>query len=272
MHIGYWRTTMPVDFVDALEATVRIASIGLGVTAMELIADRRAFGPEGPFSPAVLTAIRAAPEWALVGPTTVAAVASLQLGAATFLVIAGPLSLAGRIALLTVTVTLMLLRWRRGLGGDGAEQLTTIIIMAATAAFFPIVSPDRVAIGVAFIAGHTFVSYITSGIVKLVSPVWRDGSALPAILATYYHGHPWAAKLLRDHSWIGTGLGWGIMVLWVLFPVLLLVGPYPVALAAAIAGIIFHVASAVLMGLNNFAWIFPSTYTCLFAVRAYLLG
>ena len=37
-------------------------------------------------------------------------------------------------------------------------------------------------------------------------------------------------------------------------------------------GLTFHVGCAALMGLNSFAWAFPATYTCLFAIRAYLLG
>jgi hypothetical protein len=262
---------MPVDFADALAATVRLAAIGLGLTAMELIASRRAFGSAGPFSAAVVAAIRGAPAWLLVGPKTVAAVALLQLVAATVLVLIGPLPVTGRVALVAAVVTSMLLRWRRGLGGDGAEQLTIIIIVAAAAAFVPISAPDRVALAVGFVAGQTLLAYVTAGIAKLVSPVWRGGSALPAILATHGHGHAWAARVLSDRPKIGAGLGWGVMVLEVLFPVLLL-GPYPVALAAAIAGVTFHVGCALLMGLNNFAWAFPATYTCLFAVRAYLLG
>jgi hypothetical protein len=262
--------TTSVDFVGALEATVRIAAVGMGLTAMEHVADRRAFGPRGPFSASVVAAIRGAPTWALVGPTTVVAVATLQLIAAAFLIVLGPLPLIGQLALIAAVVTSMALRGRRILGGDGAERLTTIILIAATLAFIPITSPDRATLAVAFLAGQSSLAYVTAGAAKLVSPVWRGGSALPGILATYGHGHAWAATMLKAHPTVGKVLGWGVMLFEVLFPLLLL-GPYAVALTAALVGVSFHIGCAVLMGLNSFPWAFPATYICLFAVRAYLL-
>jgi hypothetical protein len=66
-------------------------------------------------------------------------------------------------------------------------------------------------------------------------------------------------------------LGWSVMLFEAVFPALLL-APYPVALAAAMVGVGFHVGCAVLMGLNSFPWAFPATYLCLFAVRAHLMG
>lgn len=261
---------MAVDFAGVLGATVRLVAVGVGLTGMELIADRRAFASGGPFSAGVAATLRAGPAWSLVGPTTVVAIASLQIVAAALLVVFGPFDLIGQLALVTATVTSMVLRWRRSLGGDGAEQLTIIILIAATLAFVPITSPDRAALAVAFIAAQSSLAYVTAGVAKLVSPVWRGGEALPAILATYGHGHAWAAGMLEAHPTVGKLLGWGVMLFEALFPFLLL-GPYEVALAAAMVGVSFHIACAVLMGLNSFPWVFPATYICLFAVRAYLL-
>jgi len=259
-----------IDFVGALDATVRIAAVGVGLTGMELVADRRAFQPRGPFSVNVVASFHRGPAWLLVGPNTVVAVAFLQIAAAAVLVVLGPLYLIGQLALVAATITSMALRWRRGLGGDGAEQLTIIILVAATLAFVPKTSPGRAALAVAFVAAQSSLAYVTAGVAKLVSPVWRGGTALPAILATYGHGHAWAAGMLRAHPKVGTMLGWGVMLFEALFPFLLL-GPYALALATAMVGVSFHLACAVLMGLNSFAWSFPATYVCLFAVRVYLL-
>lgn len=112
---------------------------------------------------------------------------------------------------------------------------------------------------------------MTAGVAKLVSATWRSGKALPAILATYAHGHPWAASILAAHPRVGTLLAWGVMLFEVLF-LFLLLGPYEVALATAMVGVGFHLGCAVLMGLNSFPWAFSATYICLFAVRAYLLN
>jgi hypothetical protein len=105
----------------------------------------------------VVAAIRGAPRWALVGPTTIVAVATIQLIAAV-LVVLGPLPLIGQLALITATVTPIALRGRRILGGDGAERLTTIIVIAASLAFIPITSPDRATLAVAFLAGLSRVA------------------------------------------------------------------------------------------------------------------
>ncbi len=89
------------------------------------------------------------------------------------------------------------------------------------------------------------------------------------ILATYGHGHAWGARMLREHATSGKALSWAVMLFETLFPVLL-IAPYPVAIAVAALGMGFHVGCAVLMGLNSFPWAFPATYLCLFAVRAHL--
>lgn len=272
MPILFLGSLIMVDFIGTLDITLRIATIGMGITAIELIADRQAFGGEGPFSAAVVKAMGGIPECLLIGPATVAIIASVQLIASIILVIEGPLPIIGRLALAVILLTSLLLKWRRNLGGDGAEQLATIIIVAAVVAFLPTSSEDRAIIAVAFVTAQSALAYVTSGLAKLVSPVWRDGSALPAIFSTYYHGHAWAAQVLRNHNNINIVIGWGIMVLWVLLPILVLVGPYPLALATVLTGLIFHVASAIFMGLNTFAWVFPSTYPCFFAIRSYLHG
>jgi hypothetical protein len=262
---------MWLDAVGTLDLTVRVAAVGVALTGLELIADRRAFGPRGPFSAVVVATIIGAPPWSLVGPTAVVFVACLQVVAAGLLVVVGPLQPVGQVALFLATVTSMALRWRRSLGGDGAEQLTVIVMIAAILAFVPVVSADRSALAVAFIAGQAVLAYVTAGVAKLRSPVWRGGDALAGILATYGHGNAWAARLLNARPKLGLALGWSVMLFEVLFPFLLL-GPDAVAVSATMIGVAFHLACAVLMGLNSFPWAFLATYFCLFAVRAYLLS
>jgi hypothetical protein len=262
---------MSAEFLGALDATVRLAAVGVGLTALELITDRQAFRARGPFSAGVVATMQAAPAWSLVGPVGVVAVALVQVVVAAALVVHGPLTPVGQVALVVATVTSVALRWRRGLGSDGAEQLTIIILVAACLAVLPVVSTERSALAVAFLAAQASLAYVTAGVAKLVSPVWRGGDALAGILATYGHGHAWAEHVLKAHPMTGLILGWGVMLFEVAFPFLLL-GPDEVALAAALLGLGFHLGCAVLMGLNSFAWAFPATYACLFAVRSYLLS
>ncbi|HEY7494630.1 MAG TPA: hypothetical protein VIH59_26460 [Candidatus Tectomicrobia bacterium] len=258
-------------FADALEVGIRIASVGLVLTALELFSDRRAFGQQGPFSPAVFASLggRPAPFW-IARPVSVAIVACLQVVMAVILIVIGPFPLIGRIALVTATATSMTLRWRRTIGGDGAEQLTIIVLIAALAALVPTPREERLAYAAIFVAAQAALAYVTAGLSKLVSPVWRNGTALPAILATAGHGQAWAARTLQDCPKISIGLTWGVIILEILFPVLLL-GPRPLAVATLGAGLAFHIGCAVLMGLNSFVWAFPATYPCLLSVRAHLL-
>jgi hypothetical protein len=101
--------------------------------------------------------------------------------------------------------------------------------------------------------------------------MWRNGSALPAILATSGHGNAWAARTLQQFPRISIGLTWSVILLEVLFPLLLL-GPRPLAVIAVAGGLAFHIGCAVLMGLNSFVWAFPATYPCLLSVRAQLVA
>lgn len=257
---------------DALEVAVRIVSVGLVVTALELFAERRAFGQAGPFSRVVFASLggRVAGPW-LPGPAWVGRLAVVQVIAAVILLTIGPFPAIGRMALVTATATSMTLRWRRAIGGDGAEQLTIIVLIAAIAALVPTPGEDRLAYATMFLAAQVSLAYVTAGISKLVSPVWRSGTALPAILATSGHGHAWAGRKLQAHAGISMALTWGVILLEVLFPALLL-GPREVALVALVAGLAFHIGCALLMGLNSFVWAFPATYPCLLFARAHILN
>jgi hypothetical protein len=57
----------------------------------------------------------------------------------------------------------------------------------------------RLALGVGFIAAQALLAYSTSGIAKLVSPVWRDGTGLVGILSTIDHGTPALGQWLARH-------------------------------------------------------------------------
>jgi len=262
----------PEGFAEALDATIRLACVGLVLTGLELFFDRRAFDSEGPFSPTVFASLRGhiAGSWT-VGSGFVAMVASTQVLAAIFLIAVGPFPVVGRIALCIGVTTSMILRWRRAIGGDGAEQLTVIVLVVGAAALVPLPGSARVFLAVAFIAAQTLLAYVTAGLSKLVSPVWRSGTALPAILGTTSHGQEWAARMLHDHPRISMGLTWSVIFLEVMFPLLLL-GPLPLAFAVLAASLLFHIGCALLMGLNSFVWAFPATYPCLLAARAQLVG
>lgn len=124
---------------------------------------------------------------------------------------------------------------------------------------------------VAFLAAQACLSYATSGVSKLVSPVWRDGSAIPRIFRTETLGDAFLHRVVRDRPWLAKTLAWSTIAGELSFP-LVLVAPPPVARAILAAGAAFHLGNARLMGLNRFVWSYCATYPAVAHVSRSLGG
>ncbi len=252
----------------ALDVSVRIASAGLCLTALEVIADRRSYADDGIFGPTMVLAVRGnALPAVLRPPAVVVALAATQLLASAVVLGAGPYTALGRAAVGVSLVTLITLHRRRVLGGDGAEQMSTLIVAATAAAVLPSPQPARIAMAVAFLAAQAALSYTTAGVAKLVSPLWRSGVAVAQVLDTYGHGHARAADFLRARPRMTRAATAAVLLVEVPFALLVL-GPRPLVAATLGAAFAFHVACAFLMGLNGFLWAFPATYPCVWAIPA----
>jgi hypothetical protein len=259
-----------LDTQLALDITARLAACGSFVAALEMLAVRNEFGNQGVFSRGAVSALY----WGRAGTLTqldrlIGIVVGVQATSSAVLVLLGPFTLAGRAAAALCLASRSLVRWRRLFGGDGAEQLTTIVLAATVLAALPMPSSTRIDLAVAFIGGQLVLSYMTAGIAKLMSPQWRAGDALPSIMATEIHGHPVAAAMLRRFPRVSAGMGWGVVAFECLFP-LSLFGPPWFTLVALSVGLTFHVGCALMMGLNNFLWAFPATYPCVLALRTWV--
>jgi hypothetical protein len=103
---------------------------------------------------------------------------------------------------------------------------------------------------------------------KLISPIWRIGRALPDVLSTYSHSHPWIAQLVSQHIWLALAASWSVIIFECLFPRLLF-GHSQLAVLALVCGFSFHAGCAVFMGLSSFLWGFPATYPCVPATVFY---
>ncbi|MDQ3706524.1 MAG: hypothetical protein M3437_15165 [Chloroflexota bacterium] len=259
---------MSVDIQMALDLTTRIVACGLAVSALELLSIRHHFGREGVFNFGTISVFRRQLVVLRTLDRYIVFLLSLQFAASIALVALGPFSLLGRLLLALAFLATMAARWRRHIGGDGAEQMALLVLAAVGLALLPWPGSDRMVAATTFIAAQAGLSYLTAGVAKLISPIWRDGSALPAILSTYNHGHPWAAGFLHQHTKLAQLLCWSVITFECLFPVLVL-GPSWLAVSAFICGFAFHAGCAVLMGLNGFLWSFPATYPCVMAAVAY---
>jgi hypothetical protein len=249
---------------SALATGVRIASVGYAVAALEQLATRHAFLSGGPFSRRVVSQLHPKP-LGRSSDTLFFALLVTQVAASTILVGFGPVPVAGRAACIIVTGSMLLVQWRRTLAGDGAEQLGILVAIATLVCFVPTPSESAASVAAAFLTAQLVLSYATAGAVKLTSEAWRRRPILAEILATHRFGSPRFSGFLRDHRRTCQAIQWLVIALEVLFP-LAVIAPFPIFLGFVIAGLAFHTACAVLMGLNNFVWPFAATYPSLLFV------
>lgn len=149
-----------------------------------------------------------------------------------------------------------------GFGLDGSDHLTFVnyAVSAAEKAFGH--DPRAREMLVRFLAAQVCMAYFTSGAAKLISPVWRDGTAIPEIFRTSTFGDPLFHRAVRDRPWLAKSVAWATILGEMAFP-LVLVAPRPVARGILASGTAFHLGNARFMGLNRFVWSYCSTYPAL---------
>lgn len=87
-------------------------------------------------------------------------------------------------ALAMLCVTTLHYSWFRIVGGDGAEQMALIVVVAAVLVTGPFCSDGSYEIALWFIGGQCLLAYFASGVAKLTSRTWRSGVAIEQITAT----------------------------------------------------------------------------------------
>ena len=116
-------------------------------------------------------------------------------------------------------------------------------------------------VAVGFIAAQLILSYWTSGIAKLLSRVWRRGSAIYLIMRMASYCSPGIAQICRKRV-VSAVFSWLTICFEVLSPFLLLGGKAG-ALSLIVLGTLFHVGIAVTMGLTTFVFAFIATFPIL---------
>jgi hypothetical protein len=153
-------------------------------------------------------------------------------------------------------------------GLDGADQLFTITF-AGLAIARTVGGPPLASLVLWWLAGHVAVAYFTSGFTKLLSPIWRSGSAIPGVFGTRMYGSPAMDALLARRPALSRVLAHGVVIGEMIFPLCLVV-PEPYSYALLACGAAFHAAAAFTMGLNTFFWAFVGTYPALIYAGACL--
>ncbi|MEV0041570.1 hypothetical protein [Streptomyces sp. NPDC050804] len=144
-------------------------------------------------------------------------------------------------------------------GRDGADQLQQVIniTMASTGLVRDREQADDLAMRT--LALETSLSYVASGVVKAVSPVWLQGDAVAGVMRTKSYGDPRAHELITRYPVISKALSWGTIAIECGFP-LIYVLPRPAARAYLATMLAFHLGIGEFMGLNRFVLAFGATH------------
>lgn len=140
-------------------------------------------------------------------------------------------------------------------GGSDRMGLLILVCLCATH-LLPNRAWQEVAFG--FLAVQLLLSYFISGWVKIVNPDWRRGRALRDVFQ--FSAYPVSENLrtLANRPRLLFAASWAVMLFELILPATLL---HPLTLAAGLTlAALFHLANAVLFGLNRFFWVWIAAY------------
>jgi len=183
----------------------------------------------------------------------------VRLASAVWLVLAVTLNHTISFALFLICFSSIFLAWFKIIGGDGAEQMCFITLIAALLTVAGGQTAFQQSFFLIFVTGQTVLSYVTAGVAKLNSPLWRSGQALTRIIDTSSYGTPWAHRALLLTTFSGYLACWSVILWEISFPITLL-GIGKLSLVMMGIGVLFHFGCALVMGLNDFVWAFVGTY------------
>jgi hypothetical protein len=156
----------------------------------------------------------------------------------------------------------LILHHRQEFGGDGADQMSFIILTTFTLCFAFSRNEQIQKIGISFVSGQLILSYIVAGWSKVISKEWQNGSAIQGILSSYTYGAGFTRKYFTSNLRCAKLVAWGTIAFESLFP-LVLISNVPVFFALIGLGLLMHLAIGIVMGLNDFIWSFAAAYPSL---------
>lgn len=260
---------MSYGIADYVTAARLILVAGVAVDVAETITNWRDYGKRGLFSGRIFrTAFDGVfnPATAVIrtlicsdaGPGALIALRSLGVGLA---VIPGAPQSVATTGVALLFASSVLFGYRCPYGRDGADQMEQVVAGGLLAALLFQGRPAA-AYGLWFIALQSVLSYAAAGIAKAVSPVWRSGDAFFRIFNTHSFGSMDLASIARDHRLLGLLVCWGTIIFECGFAAIFLL-PLPFLYAMLCVGALFHVVTAIIMGLNKFFWSWIATYPAL---------
>ncbi|MGW0845329.1 alpha/beta fold hydrolase [Streptomyces sp. NPDC002787] len=145
---------------------------------------------------------------------------------------------------------------RHHYGGDGSDQVATLVQIATGAARL-VPSPAAKDALVWYAALQANMAYAVSGWVKLFGKPWRDASALGGVMRTRTYGHEGMFRWTQEHPKTAKALTHSVLALECLFPLAYARGG-KLTRSMITSAAAFHVANGYFMGLSRFVTAFPA--------------
>lgn len=264
-------TDAALDHLVGLAAA--LVSVGVVVTSVEYLVNRRDYAEGGLYAWSIQSERRvfvrhrrlaAVARGVLDVPGFLGVLAVRAASAAALVVAVARGGTANAPLLVLLVATTAVVNFRHTYGLDGSDQMTFVVLVSL--AIYAL-APGGSAAGkaaIVFVALQACLAYAASGFAKLVSPKWRGGGAMFAVLNTESYGRRDVAMLLARLPRLSRVLNWGVVAFECAFPLALLGGGFTTGAFAL--GIAMHLGIALCMGLNSFLWAFVATYPAVFYV------
>ncbi len=178
--------------------------------------------------------------------------------------IAGPIA-----APVVLALSLAVLARYDGPFNGGADRMTLLAQVCVTGAHLaPTAQWREVALG--YLAIQLVLSYAISGWVKVVNRDWRSGHALRDVFA--FSAYPASEDLrgLSAHPRLLFTASWAVILFELAFPVAVM--SQTLLLAALALAATFHLANAILFGLNRFVWAWIAAYPSIIWLHDRVIG
>lgn len=159
-------------------------------------------------------------------------------------------------AALLVTSLLLVKRFHGPYNG-GSDTMSILVLLCLWLANLAL-SPMWQEIALGYLALQLTLSYFQAGLVKIENSEWRSGNALREVFALTAYPVSESLRNLANKPQLLLYASRAVIIGELLFP-LALINSITLTIALVLTGI-FHLANAVLFGLNRFVWSWLAAY------------
>ena len=166
-------------------------------------------------------------------------------------------------------IGLLLLRRFDGPYNGGSDRMSLLMLLSLFVCHAaPTLRWRELALG--YLGVQLLLSYLMAGWAKAVNPDWWNGRALTDVFRFAIYPQSEALRSLASRPVLLAGAGRAVVLFELAFP-LGLFSPAALAVMLTLAAA-FHLANALLFGLNRFLWIWLSAYPALWWLQGRLFG